>query len=87
MLNEDWRDKAACKNIDPDFFFPGRGDSDMEQSAKAVCEICPVPNECLDFALVELPDCPGIWGGTTQRERRGIRKSRRRLGTLKVVNG
>jgi WhiB family redox-sensing transcriptional regulator len=42
--------------------------------AQALCEICPVRQECLEVALVD-PDLVGLWGGTTELERRGMRRA------------
>ena len=42
-----------------------------EQRAKAICLSCPVNTECLDFAIGGL-ELPGIWGGTSEVERREL---------------
>lgn len=42
---------------------------------------CPVRNECLDYALTAEHGLYGMWGGTTPKERRVIRR-RRRLGDV-----
>lgn len=68
-----WEKDAACRDSDPNMFFPERGSSTRE--AKAVCAICPVRDECLDYALMN-GEKFGIWGGTSERERRRIRKIR-----------
>jgi WhiB family redox-sensing transcriptional regulator len=39
--------------------------------AKAVCHRCPVRDECLDRAL-RADWVEGIWGGTTEAERRAL---------------
>lgn len=70
-----WRTDAACKGIDPDLFFPERGEPTAQ--IKAVCEGCPVRAECLAFALED--EGPGIWGGTSERERQKLR-----VGTERV---
>jgi len=41
--------------------------------AKRVCEECAVKQDCLEFALETNQDC-GIWGGTSEDERRQIRR-------------
>lgn len=64
-----WRTEASCKGLDPDLFFPERGEPTAH--IKAVCEGCPVKAECLALGL-EL-DGPGVWGGTSERERVGLR--------------
>ncbi|WP_083845255.1 WhiB family transcriptional regulator [Pseudonocardia dioxanivorans] len=74
----DWRLVAACREVDPDLFFPAV-DSGLlfeEQAvvAKEVCRVCPVRKRCLEFALQALPE--GIAGGTTPDERVALRRSR-----------
>jgi WhiB family redox-sensing transcriptional regulator len=43
-------------------------------SAKAVCAICEARTSCLEFALATNQES-GIWGGTTEEERRKLRKA------------
>ncbi len=43
------------------------------EAAKAVCSGCPVRVECLEFALEPHQEA-GIWGGTSEDERRHLRK-------------
>src|SRR5690606_3263456 len=70
-----WMDDGACVGADLDLFFPQRGDNDAVAAAKAVCATCPVTSECLEYALSERVT-HGIWGGTSERERRRIRSIR-----------
>ncbi|MEW2162835.1 WhiB family transcriptional regulator [Streptomyces sp. NPDC007084] len=79
---DNWRDSAACRSVDPDLFFPigNTGPAVLQiQEAKAVCEGCPVREACLDWAL-ESGQSVGVWGGTSETERRSLarRRSRRR---------
>jgi WhiB family redox-sensing transcriptional regulator len=72
----DWRVESACKDTDPDLFFPvGTTGPAIEQieAAKAVCGICPVQSQCLEFALATNQDS-GVWGGTSEDERRRLRR-------------
>ena len=75
MLNIDkpwWVEEAACRNADPNIFFPGpgRGNSAASKQAKELCRTCPVVNECLMYAMSFSPrSLIGIWGGMTERER------------------
>lgn len=73
-----WRDDALCRDTDPDLFFPvgttGQALVQIER-AKNVCNECPVRLECLDFALETNQDA-GIWGGTSEDERRLMRRQR-----------
>ena len=67
-----WRDDAACLDADPDLFFPiGTTGPALDQTdqAKRICQACPVRKRCLAWAL-ELGAAAGIWGGTTEDERR-----------------
>ena len=72
--DNNWQEQGNCVGVDPDLFFPERGESVAE--AKAVCATCAVRAECLSFAL-EHNERFGIWGGLSARERRTIRRARR----------
>lgn len=73
----DWRTRAACRDLDTEFFFP-IGTSgpavDQAEQAKAVCARCEVSCQCLAWALTTRQDA-GIWGGRTEDERRKLRRS------------
>lgn len=73
----DWREAALCAQGDPDEFFPGRGAS--VKQLKEQCGRCKVRDECLETALAvdSDKDDHGVWGGTTERERRKMRKDRK----------
>lgn len=68
----------VCAQTDPEAFFPelGRGATPEAKIAKIICGECPVKDPCLEFAL-EHGDI-GIWGGTTNDDRRRIRRERAR---------
>lgn len=71
-----WRTHATCRDTDPELFFPiGTTGQALLQIAKAksVCCECPVNVECLQFALETNQDT-GIWGGTSEEERRQMRR-------------
>lgn len=73
----DWRDDAACLHGDPDLFFPvGTAGPALRQvaEAKRICRACPVRMPCLAWAL-DQGISSGIWGGTTEDERRAIRSA------------
>ncbi|MHA6628526.1 WhiB family transcriptional regulator [Pseudonocardia sichuanensis] len=76
LIHDDWRQLAACRDEDPELFFPvseiGPGARQADH-AKAVCAICPVRARCLDHALDNALD-HGIFGGTTEAERRSLRR-------------
>lgn len=70
-----WRDEAACRHADPDLFFPvGTTGPALRQvdEAKRICRACPARMPCLAWALGNAIPA-GIWGGTTEEERRAIR--------------
>ena len=76
IASDEWRRTAACRDTDPDLFFPvGTTGPAIEQieNAKAVCRACDVQKDCLDYALVTNQDS-GIWGGTSEEERRALRR-------------
>ncbi|MEV0623876.1 WhiB family transcriptional regulator [Nonomuraea sp. NPDC050404] len=67
--------RAACRDADPELFFPitwddrpGRADDE----ARSICRACPVRPACLDWA-VRTGEPDGMWGGTTPAERRLLR--------------
>lgn len=70
-----WRRDAACRDEEPELFFPpGRNDTARAQieAAKSICAACPVRAACLRFAL-DTEQGEGIWGGRTARERDMLR--------------
>jgi len=74
---EDWRKLAACRHTEPDLFFPiGTTGPAVEQieSAKQVCLSCEAITPCLEFALATNQES-GVWGGTSEEERRKLRKA------------
>jgi WhiB family redox-sensing transcriptional regulator len=73
----EWRQHANCKGIATDIFYPERGCSIHDvNAAKAICNECPVIKQCLDYAI-ENYEIIGIWGGTSQFERRFMRRANR----------
>lgn len=68
-----WRHKGACNGLDPTVFFPDSEEDSAE--AKAICAECPVRVTCLEHALMSR-ERDGIWGGTTEKERRRILRHR-----------
>jgi WhiB family transcriptional regulator, redox-sensing transcriptional regulator len=75
----DWRNRAACLDLDPELWFPvGSTGPAVEQTerAKAVCAGCDVVADCLAWAM-ETGQSDGIWGCKTADERRVLRRARR----------
>jgi WhiB family redox-sensing transcriptional regulator len=65
---------ASCTGIDPELFYPIRGEATAP--AKAVCRDCIVRVDCLEFAL-DNREKFGVWGGLSERERRRVRRDRK----------
>ncbi len=71
-----WRELAACRDSDPNLFFPvgATGPAlDQIEEAKAVCRDCMVQEDCLQFSLQTNQEA-GVWGGYAEDERRRLRK-------------
>ena len=56
--------RAQCRGEDRDLFFPPLGTDPVK--ARVICSICPVRQECLDYALPQA-DLAGIWAGTSAK--------------------
>lgn len=89
IYRADWRSDAACRDWPTEMFFPERGSDSRSNEhsatvARAVCALCPVRLPCLMVALgfetrqeSGLPrpsQLAGVWGGTTEKERRALRR-------------
>jgi WhiB family redox-sensing transcriptional regulator len=69
-----WMAGGNCRNHPPTVFFPSDGVG--VDRARKICASCPVAEPCLEYALENRID-HGVWGGTSERERRRILKRRR----------
>jgi len=72
----EWWSAAACATADPELFFPVSSDGPAVEQvarAKAICAHCGIQQACLGYALDADP-VQGIWGGTTETERRLLRR-------------
>jgi len=76
----DWLDDAACKGSESEIWFLEANHKAEDEwkifAAKEICATCPVREPCLEHAI-EYREW-GIWGGTTDQERKRIRMHRRR---------
>lgn len=70
-----WQLQAACRHTPTLLFFPERKYPHNTTAAKAVCRGCPVDRECLRYALDYGER--GVWGGTSDEERKRMRRGRR----------
>lgn len=79
LERDEWRSYSACRDTDPNLFFPvGTTGPALEQiaNAKAVCRTCEVQSLCLEYAISTNQDS-GVWGGTSEEERRQMRRARK----------
>jgi WhiB family redox-sensing transcriptional regulator len=74
-MNLSWRQKGACRGLDPAIFYPTSEEEAAE--AKAICATCAVRETCLEFALGNR-EHDGVWGGATEKERRRMIRQRRK---------
>jgi Transcription factor WhiB len=71
-----WIGQAACRDQDPELFFPERGHARQGTKAKQVCAACPVQQPCRDLAVRAASgrnDDHGIFGGTKPHQRTSLR--------------
>jgi WhiB family redox-sensing transcriptional regulator len=73
-MDTNWMAQGNCAEKPPEVFFPSDGVG--VEAAKRICATCPVQAACLEHALVNRID-HGVWGGTSERQRRRLLKSRR----------
>lgn len=72
---DNWFDKAACKDVPSEIFYPDgldrAEDQKREAAAKIICKSCPVAAECLMHAI-ENEEKYGVWGSFAPKERKTI---------------
>jgi WhiB family redox-sensing transcriptional regulator len=71
-----WLDQAACRDLDPEQFFPEPGEQAKAAEAKAICAGCQVRDQCRDLAVKAaggLDADHGVFGGTLPAERSRLR--------------
>jgi len=68
-----------CAQTDPDLFFPdSAAESQLNlKQVRPLCRECEFKTPCLEYAL-KFPDLHGIWAGTTETERKIMRRYSRR---------
>ena len=69
----------VCATTDPEAFFPekGLGGQKSVKLAKSMCKSCVYVTKCLQWAIDN--NETGIWGGTTERERRYMKRTRAKI--------
>ena len=71
-----WYLRSACRGLEASIFYPDPDVTEDVARALAVCAACEVREVCLAHALGRR-EPTGIWGGTTERERRRVLRRRR----------
>jgi WhiB family redox-sensing transcriptional regulator len=76
----EWQFHAACMGMETQVFFSpeaerGAARQMRERGAKAICDTCPVIEQCRHHALT-VREPYGVWGGLTERERERLLVSR-----------
>jgi WhiB family redox-sensing transcriptional regulator len=70
----DWQEKAACRGVPTEIFFPENpgGQDSVYNKAREFCKRCDVTEQCLAYALEHETGqrCRfGVFGGLSPRER------------------
>ncbi len=71
-----WQNAGACRDLPSEMFFHPDGERGpsrrkRENKAIAVCQTCPVIEQCRNQALM-IQEPYGIWGGLTEDDRLAI---------------
>jgi WhiB family redox-sensing transcriptional regulator len=68
-----WMAQGTCRDYPPNVFFPTDGVG--VEVARKICANCPVREACLEYAVSNRIE-HGVWGGTSERGRRRMARSR-----------
>jgi WhiB family redox-sensing transcriptional regulator len=68
-----WHAQAHCLGVNPEVFFPERGDMAAFRTAVAICHRCPVTEQCLEENIDEKD---GVYAGLSGAQRRKLRSQR-----------
>jgi WhiB family redox-sensing transcriptional regulator len=74
VLGRTWIDRAGCRHLDVDGFFPEHGERPTDDYRKA-CDGCPVRDDCADWAIRHERD--GWWANMSPGARRRHRARNR----------
>jgi WhiB family redox-sensing transcriptional regulator len=73
--DNDWLASGRCRDMPVETFFPSDGAG--VEAARRICAACPVKEPCREYALANRI-AQGVWGGTSERQRRRLVRSRRK---------
>lgn len=71
----EWQDDALCLGFDPDLWFPEWPKPNEYSLARRICKLCPVREQCLEYAL-KIDARHGMFGGLTPGERKNLKTQR-----------
>jgi WhiB family redox-sensing transcriptional regulator len=76
-LDESWRERAACRGVSVELFYPSGHQTGAlpYAAALACCAVCPVAADCLAYAMAveqTTRERHGAWGGHTPRQRTAL---------------
>lgn len=85
QVDELVRTQGSCRDQDTEAWFPLAGEGPVRRAtarlervyAAVVCRGCPVVAECLELALRVPHGRYGVWGATSERDRRALLRRRR----------
>jgi WhiB family redox-sensing transcriptional regulator len=79
-----WQEKAACRDADPNLFFPDseKATAEYRQTAERYCAGCPVKADCLADAM-RRGDPHGLWGGMDPEQRAAL--ARQQGKTMQIL--
>lgn len=78
-MDTEWMAIGKCRDLPPETFFPSDGVG--VDRARKICAECSTKVQCLEYAMENHID-HGVWGGTSERERRRLARQRRRLSVF-----
>lgn len=76
----EWQYQGLCRTTNPDTFFHPEGERGpsrrrRDARAKAICQQCPVIQQCAEHALA-VHEPYGVWGGMTEEDREAVYRER-----------
>lgn len=77
----EWQYQGKCREVDSEVFFHPEGERGAlrrrrDSAAKAICEKCPVVQQCREHALA-VREPYGVWGGLSESDRENIYSMKR----------
>lgn len=91
-VDTSWYERARCRNLaikiqdGGEYFFPDcKQQQKQSRLARTFCFECSVRHDCLMTALEANELVDGIWGGTTPRERRQLKKASSKPAMFKAL--